>query len=145
MQKLALRTALGDVIEGLENILKEYGLKPGETHVLLTDKIRPSLMRHPEQIEVLQKRLKKTAEEVELGKGDTVKKQRFLDIADRVREAVADKANPGSREENTEEGERIAKVIQNWLVATLLLGAGAEHLSAEIKQMLAGLLIVSIR
>lgn len=62
-------------------------------------------------------------------------------MADRVREEVADKANPGSNEDKTDEGERVAKVVQNWLVATSLLGAGAEHLSAEIKQMLAGLLI----
>jgi hypothetical protein len=31
--------------------------------------------------------------------------------------------------------------IQNWLVATSLLGAGAEHLSADLKQMLASLLV----
>jgi nucleoside phosphorylase len=130
-----------EVIEGLENAVKEYGLKPGETHLLLTDKVRPSLMGHPDQIDVIQRRLRKTAEDVELGKGDTVKKQRFLDIADRVREEVADKANSTAGEEKTDEDKRIAKVVQNWLVATLLLGAGAEHLSAEIKQMLAGLLI----
>jgi len=130
-----------EVIEGLERAIKEYGLKSGETHVLLTDKVRPVLMSHPEQFDVIQKRLRKTAEDVEFGKGDTVKKQRFLDVADRIREEVADKANSSGGEERTEEDERVAKVLQNWLIAVALLGAGAEHLSAEIKQMLAGLLV----
>jgi hypothetical protein len=83
-----------DVIEGLEKSLEEYGLKPGETHVLLTDKVRPALMKHPDQMDVIQKRLRKTADDIELGRGDTAKKQQFLDVADRVREVVADRANP---------------------------------------------------
>jgi hypothetical protein len=54
---------------------------------------------------------------------------------------VADRANPLEGEERTAEDERVARMLQNWLVGTMLLGAGAEHLSAEMKQMLAGLLI----
>ncbi|MGA7803454.1 hypothetical protein, partial [Bradyrhizobium sp.] len=129
------------VIEGLERSLQEYGLKSGETHVLLTDKLRPALMKNPEQIDVIQKRLRKTAEDIELSRGDTAKKQQLLDVADRVRGEVAERANLSDTRESSIEADRIANVVQNWLVATMLLGAGAEHLSAEMKQMLASLLV----
>jgi nucleoside phosphorylase len=130
-----------EVIEGLERSLQDFGLKDGEPHILLTDKVRPALMKHPEQVDVIQKRLKKTAEDIEHGRGDTAKKQEFLDVADRVREEVADRANSTDDVNKGIEFERVAKLIQNWLIGTMLLGAGAEHLSAAMKQMLAGLLI----
>jgi hypothetical protein len=132
-----------DVIEGLEHAVREYGLKPDETHILLTDKVRPNLMKQPDQVEVIQKRLQKTAQDIEFGRGDAAKKQQFLDVADRVREEVAERANSNKAPagKKTAEAENVARVLQNWLVATMLLGAGAEHLSAEMKQMLAGLLI----
>lgn len=130
-----------NVIEGLENTLRDYGFKADETHILLTDKIRPTLMKHPDQVEAIQKRLRKTAEDIEHGRGDTVKKQLLLDIADRVKEEVAEKASGEEESETDLENQRIARAVQNWLVATKLLGAGAEHLPAEMKQMLASLLI----
>ena len=43
------------VIEGLEATIKEYGFKEGETHILLTDKVRPNLMNQPNQVEVIKK------------------------------------------------------------------------------------------
>lgn len=140
------------VIEDLERAIRDYGLNQDEMHLLLSDRVRPALMAQPEQIDVIQKRLRKTAEDIEHGRGDTEKKQRMLDIADRVREDVADRANAADKANIEKAGEtanvqlaaeteRIASVIQNWVVATTLLGAGAEHLSAELKQMLASLLI----
>jgi hypothetical protein len=128
------------VIEDLEKSVQDYGFQVGEKHILLTD-VRPALMRQPAQFENIQNRLRSAAEDIEYGRGDTAKKQQLLDIADRVSEEVADRANQNDTEEKTAESERVGRVVLNWLVATMLLGAGAEHLLAELKQMLATLLI----
>ncbi|WND54015.1 hypothetical protein L1A21_09710 [Rhodopseudomonas palustris] len=129
------------IIEGLEETLSEWGLKADETHILLTDKVRPSMMSRPEQIEAIQKRLQRTAEDIEHGRGDTKKKQRILDVADRVKEEAADSAIFGIEDRRAYELDRVGIAVQNWVIGTLLLGAGAEHLDAEMKQMLASLLV----
>jgi hypothetical protein len=59
---------------------------------MLTDRVRPAMMKHPEQLDLIQQRLRKTAEEIEIGQGDSEKNQRILDVADRVREEVAESA-----------------------------------------------------
>ena len=97
-----------------------------------------------DRLQSLQSRLRKTAEDVSRGVGDTKQKQRMLDIADRVKEAAADKTTFGSGEKDTEVSDAQRDVdfaVQSWVIGTTLLGAGAEHLTAATKQRLAKALV----
>jgi hypothetical protein len=98
------------------------------------------MMKHPEQLDLIQQRLRKTAEEIEIGQGDSEKNQRILDVADRVREEVAESAKSKVTKKAIAD-DRVDQAIQDWMVATVLLGAGAEHLSADVKRRLASLVI----
>lgn len=132
---------IDEVIGRLRQSVSDYKIPEGETHLLLTDRVRPALMKNPEQIDVIQNRLKKTVEDIEHGRGDIAQKQKMLDLADRVREEVADRAKPQDGDPRKEPDERIDIAIQGWFVGTVLLGAGAERLGGEVKQILAALLI----
>lgn len=130
-----------EVVTRLKTAVSDYAINEGETHVLLTDRVRPALMKNPEQIDVIQRRLRKTAEDIEHGRGDITKKQRVLDLADRVREEVADTAKNSEDEKRQAGNAKIDAAIHSWIVGSILLGSGAERLNGEIKQALAGLLI----
>ncbi|MCB1467065.1 MAG: hypothetical protein KDK08_07965 [Rhizobiaceae bacterium] len=132
------------VIDAMAASVDNFGLDTDEVHALFKDDIRPSSMKSLERLEGLQKSMQRTVEEVREGKGDTQKKQKILDVADRVRETAVDKSGFGRNEVDTAKSDAEIKVefaVKSWAVGTTLLGAGAEDLSGEIKQTLAELLV----
>src|SRR5690606_22549909 len=111
--------------------VKNFGLAEDEVHALLKDDIRPSSMKSLQRLEGLQKSMQRTAEEVRQGKGDTNRKQKILDVADRVRETAVDKSGFGRSEVDSAKSDaeiRVEFAVKSWAVGSTLLGAGAEDL-----------------
>ena len=113
-------------------------------HILLTDQVRPALLAQPDRVKALQDRINRAVEDVRKNRDDKERKQRLLDIADRIRETAAEQSGKGGRKEGANENERtdrLSAVLQVWSIGALLLGAGAEHLEAAPKQRLSKVLI----
>jgi nucleoside phosphorylase len=130
---------LGQVDSVLSKLRADFA---GTTNVMLTDEVRPSFLRRPGRIQGLQKRLTKAIEDVQQNKNDSAKKQRLLDMADRIRETAeleTEKINERA------DGEGISDLLevplQSLYAGALLIGSGAEHLSAKSKRELAKLLV----
>ena len=140
----ASEQVVDSVLAGIDTSLEYFVLDEGEVHAVLKDEIRPSSMRSLKRLDGLQKSFQQTSDEVRHGKGDTTKKQKILDVADRVRETAIDKSGFGRKETKPEDDGDESKVehaIKSWAVGTTLLGAGAEDLSGEVKQKLAERLV----
>ena len=140
----ASEAVVKSVVDAMTTSIENFGLDDNEEHVLLKGDIRPASIKSLERLENLQKAMQRTAEDVRQGKGDTDRKQKILDIADKVRETAVDKSGFGRTEVVPTKSDAQIKVeyaVKSWAVGTTLLGAGAEDLSAQVKQMLAGLLI----
>jgi nucleoside phosphorylase len=132
------------VINAIEVSTANFALNKGERHALLRDDVRPSSMRSLRRLDGLQKSMQRTADDVRQGKGNIERKQKVLDVADRVRETAADKSGFGRREVGATKSDAEMKVsfaMKSWAVGTTLLGAGAEELSGDVKQRLAQMLI----
>jgi hypothetical protein len=102
------------------------------------------MLAKPERLEALKKRLTKAAENIQKNVGDKVEKQKLLDLADKVRESAAKHTQRAVEERSKEMSDvelRLQNSIQAWATGTVLLGSGAEHLTAETKRALASLLI----
>lgn len=122
----------------LQTSIDNFQLLADEEHVLLSDNVRPSSLASLDRLDTLRKRLSDTADDVRAGKGDTGRKQRLLDIADQIRETAVDKAGFGREmPERSDEEKNVDYATQSWAIAATLLGAGAEELDAETKQVLA--------
>lgn len=132
-----------DVIEkvfaGVAKGRKMVALADGETHILLSGTIRPAMLAQPERLDAIEKGFNKLSEDVKSGRGNVKRKQKLLDVADRMKEAASDKAGLQEQEDAEDENEEFATFItaaQYWTVGATMLGAGAEHLRAEVKQEL---------
>lgn len=140
----ASEDVVNSVIDAMAASVENFGLAEDEVHALLKEDIRPSSMKSLQRLEGLQKSMQRTAEEVRQGKGDTDRKQKILDVADRVRETAVDKSGFGRNEVGPVKSDAEIKVefaVKSWAVGTTLLGAGAEDLSGDTKQRLAELLV----
>jgi hypothetical protein len=96
------------------------------------------------RLDAIRERFNKLTDDVKSGRGDVKRKQRMLDVADRVRETASEKSglrDETAVEEGTEEIQAFAAAVRYWVIATTMLGAGAEHLKAETKQELAASVI----
>lgn len=133
------------VISEMNASLVRIGLNHDETHILLTDRLRPALIEQPQRVEALRQRLIKTAEDVQRNHGDLKEKQKLLDATDRVRAeaaAASDLAEGKSREKS--EGSPLfdlERALKVWTMGTTLLGSGAEHLDGEVRKSIAVLLV----
>ncbi|WP_299842708.1 hypothetical protein [uncultured Jannaschia sp.] len=144
------------VIELLENTSKDYSLS---NHILLSDRIDPGTLLAMDKLGALQGRIEKAVKDIGEDKSATVEKQRLLDITERVTEraskssaAAFDAAEVGDGDTTTEEGDvnrerfdarvdEISKLAFASMIGTILVGHGAEHLSAEKKRILSALVI----
>lgn len=115
-----------------------------QTHILLTSKPRPALLAKPQRIEQIEKRFHTLADDIRAGRGDVKRKQKMLDMADRMREVASDKSKFGDSESDqnpTDDFKKLLDGIGHWSVGVQMLGSAAEHLRAETKEKLAGMLI----
>jgi len=130
-----------DALEANKTSLKSPG---GRDHVLLTDELQPAMIRRPERLEALRASVRKAAEDVQKGRNDNERKQKLLDIADRVRETVARQAREASVKDKVAESDDIKRLnaaVQAWVIGTTLLGSGAEHLDGQTKRRIASDLV----
>jgi hypothetical protein len=88
--------------------------------------------------------LQKAVDDVESGRDNSSDKQRILDINDRVREETArrlDDVSGSKANENDEAIRFLTGAVRKWVIGTILLGSGAEHLDAATKRRLAASLV----
>lgn len=119
-------------------------LEAGQKHILLTDAARPEMITKADRLKAIEDRFNKLSDDVRSGKGDVKRKQKLLDIADRVREAASDRSGMNEVEQeadHSEEFQRFAAGIRYWVTGAQMLGSAAEHLRAETKEKLSSLLI----
>lgn len=112
----------------------------GQKHILLTDAARPALISKTERLRQIEQRFQKISEDVRIGRGDVKRKQKLLDMADRVRETASGRSKlveDDTEVELSEEFRKLNDVTRYWLAGTQMLGSGAEHLKAETKERLA--------
>jgi hypothetical protein len=114
-------------------------------HVLLSGEIAPSMLAKPERLHLFQERLRSAVQDVQGGRDDKARKQRLLDIADRVREKAAKRSEegetPSSGAANAEPEVGWIAATRVWAIGTVLLGSGAERLNATTKRKLINTLI----
>ena len=132
------------VIKCIEGNRDALVLSPGQKHILLTDAARPSMIAKPAQLKEIENRFHKLSEDVRTGRGDVKRKQKLLDMIDRVREAASDRsglAEPDKQRETPEEIKKFIKGMRYWVTGTQMLGSAAEHLRAETKEHLSAMLV----
>lgn len=130
----------------LKDQIEAADLRRDGEHVLLTNRIHPKFLSSDRRMHAVHKKLRQTLKDVRKMKGDVKAKQRILDLADRVKENAAktgqkleDTATP--KPEGVISLTALGRAIQTWAVGVVLLGSGAEHLTAEVKRDLARKLV----
>lgn len=117
---------------------------PGE-NILLGEGISPATVRRQESTERLKKRLQAATKAVREGASNGAEKQQILDLSDRIREEAGRQRETqiGTEDEAwTKKIELLERASLAWTIATVLLGAGAEHLEADDKRCLSTHLVV---
>ncbi len=122
-------------------------LKNDQDHILLGEAISPPNIRKPERTKALRARLKSAAEAVQNGLEASKEKQEILDLSERIREAsgrTRRKIRGHEKEEDKPEDglKALSNMSRHWVVATVLLGSGAEHLDADVKRRLASVIVI---
>lgn len=133
---------VASVFAKVEASMSALELKTDEDHILLGETISPPNIRKPERTKALRARLKSAAEAVQNGLEASKEKQEILDLSERIREASGRTRRKirghDQNEEKPEDGLKpLSDMSRHWVVATVLLGSGAEHLDAEVKRRLA--------
>ncbi len=121
----------------LDASITELREKNPTDNILLGEDISPATVRRQESTTRLKKRLQDAAKAVREGARNAEQKQQVLDLSDRVREEASRQQETRIREEDEGWTEKFGPVEQaalTWSIATVLLGAGAEHLEAEDKR-----------
>lgn len=133
------------VLQGVMRSRDSLALEDGEKHILLTDAARPAMISKAERLKHIEERFNKLSDDVKSGRGGDVKrKQKLLDMADRMRETASDRSGlveDQNEEEMSEEFRKLNDAIRCWATGTQMLGSAAEHLKANTKELLASLLI----
>jgi hypothetical protein len=130
----------------LDDQISLISVEHDQQHALLNEKLNPAVLTDPSRFSGLRQRLDKAYADVRSGKGDTAAKQRIIDAAERVRESASKKASiEEAGEKDSTAGVSVTKelddAVQAWAIGVVLLGSGAEHLVAEVKQGLARQLV----
>jgi nucleoside phosphorylase len=114
------------------------------THVFVDNSVQLPLLGRADRLKVVQGQLRAAAKAVEEARDDSARKQKVLDIADRIREQAAKQskqASAGNADTKNAPQDRLVSAVQSWGIAAVLLGSGAEHLHAATKRELAGFLV----
>jgi hypothetical protein len=113
-------------------------------HVFLDNTIQLPMLGRADRLRAMQRQLRAAARDVEEARNDPARKQKMLDIADRIREQAAkrsEQASAGKADAKNATQDRLVSAAQSWGIAAVLLGSGAEHLDAATKREIAGFLV----
>lgn len=122
-------------------------LTKDDDHILLGESILPPNIRKPERAKALRNRLKNAAEAVRSGMDASKEKQELLDLGEKIREASGRKrkkvlGRSSAGDASTDDAlKRLSDMARHWVVATVLLGSGAEHLDANTKRRLSASIV----
>jgi hypothetical protein len=132
------------VTKNLADKLSDLFTKRPNDYILLRPQLQPSILKHPSQLLGLHDALKSAREEARSNSGDKEGKQHLLDITDRIKETATkrseeewQKAPHGSISFEAQ----LISLAQAWVVGSVLLGSGAEHLNASTKRTLVNSLV----
>ena len=106
-------------------------------HILLTNDVLPKFISTIDRIKALQQRLAEALLDVQSGKSDKDKKQKLLDLSDRVREYQAKQVKADEYGSDDDLVMMLDDGLKNFLLGVMLLGSGAESLSAREKRSVA--------
>lgn len=133
-------------LDTMNDLLDQFGIEDGSGHVLLSDSIHPVMLGSQDRLQLLQKKVRQAQEDITNNKGDVKAKQRILDIADHVKEKIAEESrledeehSDGSETDSNDERKNLDSLqhaLGVWALGVVVLGSGAEHLTGEIKQTL---------
>lgn len=138
----ASQTFIAGVMDDFRKTIGEMGVDP-DNQLLLTGEINPALFKNPDRIRGLTRRVTQARTAIANGECDRSEKASILDIADRVNEDVAHRAeNPDQDDTRSNEPQLLTMLLRRWLLASILLGAGAEGLTGIDRQGLAELVLV---
>jgi hypothetical protein len=128
------------IIGRLEQAAVSLASAGDQKHILLSEELPLANTKRLVRARALRTRLRKAAEDVLTGKDETHEKQQFLDLTERIRAAAA---RQSKIVEGRNEAPKIAAATSQlddacryWIIATVLLGSGAEHLGADVKRRL---------
>ena len=143
--ELGASEALVDrVTKNLADKLSELSTERPDSYILLGQELQPSILKRPSQLLVLQDALKSAMEEARSNSGDKERKQHLLDIADRIKETAAKRSEEEGQKAphgSLSREAQLISLIQAWIVGSVLLGSGAEHLNANTKRTLVNRLV----
>lgn len=115
----------------------QEGTKPVQ-NVMLTNEVRPQLLSKPEFIAETQRRVRASLTELEADKESRTAKQFMLDMSDRASEqAVEERTKHSGEQKNGANLDAVSRIDGHFFVGTVLLGLGAENLTAAVKTELA--------
>lgn len=140
----ASNSLVDSIVKHLNKSIDELKSVKSNEHILLTDSIKPAFFGREDRLKAFKDQLGRAVEDVQSSDGDKKRKQRILDIADKVRESAAEKSEQATQASEHEKGgefDKLGLAVNCWAVGTVLLGAGAEHLNAATKQQIASQLI----
>jgi nucleoside phosphorylase len=138
----ALIEAIVSAARGSSQVLSN---RNSSQHILLTEEIQPSNLKRPERADALRKRLRGAVQAVQEGRDNSCEKQEILDLSEKVREASGKKQKIKGHDESDEAPDDhikpLADAARHWVIATMLLGSGAEHLEAARKRELSTVVV----
>ncbi|MBB2792877.1 UNVERIFIED_ORG: nucleoside phosphorylase [Rhizobium pisi] len=131
----------------MDDLLAQFKLDDDDNHLLLSDKIHSVMLGSQDRLHMLQKKIQQAQAAVKANRGDIKAKQRILDIADYVKEKVAEEGRLEDEQRSSEANEIDQQDLQNldslqyalgvWALGVMILGSGAEHLTGDTKQRIA--------
>lgn len=141
----ASKTMIDAIATALRRSVAQLARRNEGDHILLTEQIQPSNLRKPERAEAMRRRLRSAVEAVQEGRDNSSDKQEMLDLGEKVREATGRKRKIKDHDKTDDEPDDQLKPLidaaRHWVVATMLLGSGAEHLEADRKRELSTLIV----
>jgi len=131
-------TVVNALRESIEAIDSTY-----EDHILLKGEVYPRILRNPARIVALSNRVGEAKQALDTDASDRAEKIRILEIADRVNEDIASSidGDPSDDKETDVRQPALWPLILTWVVATILLGSGAESIKGGERQELSALII----
>lgn len=115
-----------------------------QPHVLLSGSVHPAGLSRPERLRALEKRLKQAVENVSSGNGEAAEKQKILDVYHQVRDAAAKQSTRITLSAPDSIGIDVGGLsnsVKDWTISLVMLGSGAEYLSADLKLQIASRLL----
>lgn len=113
----------------------ELAKEVNEPNILLSSALSPVMLRKPERLKAIQKRLNKAVTDVRSDRDQSQEKQRLLDASDRIKERAAQKSEAKDASKVKEHTfDALNRAMNVWIVGANLLGSGVERIPASAKR-----------